>query len=77
MHVGYGRNHRHSCLPLLPAHEVLEQLAGRQLAQHLPVAIGEDGIGIPGHPTWEESEVNGQRGTLGQGNRQAAVTRSL
>lgn len=53
------RNSQNFCLRLLPAHDVLEQLAGRQLAQHLPIAVGEDGICIPWHPMREESKVKG------------------
>lgn len=76
MRLGCGRHHGHVCLPLLPAHDVLEQLAGRQLAQHLPVAVGKDGICMSGRPTGEESEVKGQAGRLRQGSR-AGCTQQL
>lgn len=68
MHRSVGRSHQDFCLPLLPAHDVLQELAGGQLAQHLPVAVGEDGVCIPRDSIWKESEVKGLGGRARQGN---------
>lgn len=53
---------------MLSAHDVLEDLAGRELAQHLPVVVGEDGVCIPRHPIWKESEVKGWDGAARRGD---------
>lgn len=43
-HGKVGRSSWNPGLPLLLAHDVQEQLAGRQLAQQLSVVVREDGI---------------------------------
>lgn len=38
------------------AHDGLEELPGRDLTQDLPVAVGEDGVGVASGPTRRKVE---------------------